>query len=188
MVITVITVIALFGLGATAVRAQLAVYHSAADDGIDTGNTVPGDVSPHPLYLYITKGLATSTSGVCESGTGDEICGYTIDLATQGQFSFIDFTPEPGSDLIFNLSANRFRATALDHLNPSPGPKRIGTLNISTAGVGGGVNMANSQAVSADLVLEGIPDGVIAVPEPPLTLGLLTALTFLTWMDRRRRC
>jgi hypothetical protein len=123
---------------------------------------------------------------VCEAGIADELCAFTIDFATQGQFTFVDFTPEPRSDVTFNLTVNRFRASGLDHQNPTPGPTRIGTLSVDTPGLGGGVNMTNSAAVSANLVLENFPDAAIAVPEPSLVFGLLAGSCFLTVVARRR--
>lgn len=79
------------------------------------------------------------------------------------------------------------RATTEGRLGPTPGPKRIGTLNISTTGEDGGINLVNSQAVSAGRVLENIPDAVIAVPEPPMALGLVSASALLGWLHRRRQ-
>ena len=128
-------------------NAQVSVYHSANNDGTNTGVNVPGSTT-HPLNLYMTKGNTESGGQLCEAGSGDEICGWIFELDTVGNFSFVDFTPEPGVDLVFKLTANNFDAQGTDALAPTPGIHRIGTLNIHTQGFGGSIQLTSGQAVA----------------------------------------
>src|SRR5262245_11459895 len=77
---------------------------------------------------YLQTGAATSGAGtVCSTGTGDEVCGWDIYIAGSGGVILQSFTPNPGSDIVANISGNVLRANGGDPIAGEIGPHRLGT-------------------------------------------------------------
>ena len=69
---------------------------------------------------------------------------------------------------------------------PTPGPKRIGELQVNAIG-GGSLELTNGEVIGADLSSETLAAGeVVAVPEPGALLQLLTGAGLLAYLTSRR--
>ncbi len=93
------------------------------------------------LNLFIHQdGVAADPNGAC-SGTaaaGAEFCGWDLHIVSSG-VTLDSFVPEPGTDIVFNLTSGEFRGNGGDPLLGQVGTHRIGTLTVSPAAGGGAV-------------------------------------------------
>jgi hypothetical protein len=165
------------------------VFHSPNDDGQPSGG--PASVPPgvQSVYLYIDGGALASPGGTaCDSGSGDEICGYTLRLTGLAGLTLASFTPDVGADLLHALTATELRVNGLDTLAPTPGPKRIGELAVNAV-TGGSLELTDGEAVGADLSSEILPVAeIVTVPEPGALLQLTSGTALLFCLRRRRMC
>ncbi len=173
-------------MGTSATATQL--YHSPNDDGQPSVGppSVPlGGVQP--VYLYIDGAAAASPIGTaCDTGSGDEVCGYTLTLTGLTGLTLTAFTPDGSADLLFDLSAVELHVNGLDTAAPTPGPKRVGELLVNTV-AGGALELSSGEVVGADLSGEFLPvTDVVTVPEPGVLLQLASGIALLGRLDRRR--
>ena len=88
---------------------------------------------------YQQTGSNTSGPTVCNTGTGDEVCGWDIYVATSAPGIVLQsFTPDAGagSDVIGAISGNVLRANGGNPINGETGVHRIGTLLVSATTAG----------------------------------------------------
>lgn len=161
------------------------VYHSPGDDGVP-GSTIP-EGGVQSVYLYIDGGPAASGGGTaCNDGTGDEVCGFDLEITGLNGLTLSSFTPDGGADLLVNLNATSAKINGLDALAPTPGPKRLGELLVNAA-TGGEVELTSGEVIGADLDSEILAQTTVAtVPEPGVLLGLAGGALLLAALSRRR--
>jgi len=164
------------------------LYHSPNDDGqpaIGPAQVPPGGTQS--VYLYIDGGASASPGGTaCDSGPGDEVCGYTLTLTGLTGLTLLGFTPDGGANVLHNLGSLELRVNGLDTDAPTPGPKRIGELVVDAV-VGGSLELTSGEAIGADLSSEVLPVGeVVTVPEPGVLLQLASGSALLWCLGRRR--
>jgi hypothetical protein len=163
------------------VNAQIVVFHSPNNDGMDPGGMVPIESAESvTLHLYIDNpGAATATGTVCEDGDGNELCGYDLTLEALGGFEFTGFNEVANTS--YSLTDHRVRLNVVEAIDGISGPAYIGDL-IVTAISGTTVDLSRGQALDASLSLIDIaPRSLISlVPEagflPLLGSGLLLLL------------
>ncbi len=170
---------ALLCWGAPATATQ--VFHSPNDDGLPAGGTptiATGGVQS--VFLYIDGGASTSAvDTACDTGTGSEVCGYTLTLTGLTGLTLVGFTPDGGANLLHDTIALEFRVNGLDTSAPTPGPKRIGELTVNAV-VGGSLELTLGEVIAADLSREILASGeVVAVPEPGILLQLAAGVLLL---------
>jgi hypothetical protein len=162
-------------------------YHSPADDGQNPGLVAiaPGQQS---LYLYLFDGASPSSAGTaCVSGSGDEICGWSIHVQLTGPSTIVNFVPETG--VVFSFSGTEFRANGLNSMPAAsaPVPLRVGELIVNLADTGA-VEVLSSESVNASLLLESVPQGdLVLLPEPSDWMLLGSGLGILGALNRHRR-
>lgn len=166
------------------------VFHSPNDDGLPAAGTpsvTEGGVQT--VYLYIDGGpTASSVDTACDTGTGNEICGYTLTLTGLTGLTLVGFTPEPSANLLTDTTTLVFRVNGLDTSAPTPGPKRIGELQVNAVS-GGSLELTSGEVVGADLSSETLASGeivTVAVPEPAVVLQLLAGSVLLGFLKTRR--
>ena len=164
------------------------VYHSPNDDGLPAAGppqVLEGGV--RPVHLYIDGGALASAAGTaCDTGSGDEVCGFTLALTGQAGLTLIGFTPDAGANLLYDVSALEFRVNGLDTASPTPGPKRIGELSVNAI-AGGSLELTSGEVVDAGLSAEQLESGeIVAFPEPGEGLQLAVGIALLAGFARRR--
>jgi hypothetical protein len=164
------------------------VYHSPNDDGQPAAGppSVPAG-GARPVYLYIDGGPSASAPGTaCDTGTGSEVCGYTLTLTGLAGLTLAGFTPDPGADLLHDADSLELRINGLDTAAPTPGPKRIGELLVN-APTGGSLELTIGEVIAADLSSENLASGeIVAVPEPGALLQLACGAALLGCLGHRR--
>ena len=76
--------------------AQVDVYASAADDGVDTGTA--SVLGPTLVHVYMDPGDTLGTPGMeCSGGGGSWICGWKIRFLTTGNLVISDIAWAPGT-------------------------------------------------------------------------------------------
>jgi len=182
--------VALAGVVPTAAATQ--VFHSPGDDGAPaSGPPTVQEGGVRSVFLYVDGGGLTSSAGsACDTGQGDEVCGYSLTLAGLGGLTIDAFNADGGANLLVNQSAGSIVINGLDPVAPTPGPKRIGELRVNAAS-GGSVELTSGEVIGADLGSEILAAGtVVTVPEPGGPLALASGLALLRALARRRasRC
>jgi hypothetical protein len=139
------------------------------------------------VFLYIDGGASASPAETaCDTGTGSEVCGYTLTLTGLTGLTLAGFAPDPGANLLYDLTALEFRVNGLDTQAPTPGPKRIGELSVNAV-TGGSLELTSGEVVGADLSIETLASGeVVAVPEPGALLQIVSGATLIGCLGRRR--
>jgi hypothetical protein len=164
------------------------VFHSPNDNGLPAGGTptVPGG-GVQSVFLYIDGGASPSTiDTACDTGTGSEVCGYTLTLTGLTGLTLVGFTPDGGANLLHDLTALEFRVNGLDATAPTPGPKRIGELTVNAV-AGGSLELTLGEVIGADLSSETLASGeVVAVPEPGVLVQLAAGVLLLRCLGSRR--
>lgn len=166
--------------------ALTSVYFSPADDGLSGGTTIP-ETGLQSIYLYINGGPTASAGGsACHEGSGDEVCGYDVELTGLNGLTFSAFNEDPGADLLVNLGASSLRINGLDTTAPSPGPQRIGELQVNSV-TGGEVELTSGEVIGANLESEALSSIVlVAAPEPTFFALLASGVAMLTFLARLR--
>ena len=162
------------------------VYHSPNDDGVAGSTDIPSG-GTQSVYLYIDGGAAASAAGTaCHVGTGDEVCGYDLELTALTGLTLSSFTPDGLADLLVNFSAASMKLNGLDTQSPVPGPHRIGELVVNAV-VGGALELTSGEVVGADLTSEALAPGtLVTVPEPGHVLLLASGVGLLIGLGRWR--
>ena len=139
------------------------------------------------VYLYIDGGATASAAGrACNDGSGDEVCGFDIELAVAGGLTLSSFAPDVGANLLVNFSASSMRVNGLDTQSPAPGPQRLGELLVNAA-AGGAVDLTSGEVIGADLGSELLSTTIlVTVPEPGQLLLLGSGGLLLAGLARRR--
>ena len=163
------------------------IYHSPADDGIEAP-LVPGiSLGTQVVHLYIDSGAVPSSAGTaCHAGSGEEVCGWVIDIGVSGGIAIQSFTAAPGQDIAWNLLPTAWRGTGGNFEVGELGPVKIGDLTVAISDTGY-VSAGASETVNASLAKDSIPDHVIALPEPDGRWMLLIGGAFLAAADRCRK-
>lgn len=177
-------------LSATAGAAQL--FHSPADDGQPAvGPPTIAEGGVRSVYLYVDDGAVASLPGSsCHDGLGDEVCGYSVTLSGLGGLTIAAFTADVAADVLVNQGAGSIVINGLDPVSPTPGPKRIGELQVNAA-TGGSLELTNGEVIGADLGSEILAQGtLVTVPEPGASPMLVSGVLLLRALARRRapRC
>jgi hypothetical protein len=134
------------------------VYHSP------TPGPNPGAPAQVPtggsavLELYIDNGPATSGGAVCQTGTGDEVCAFDIELSATGGVTLSSFTPEAG--VFHTLTSSTLRANGGDVVGGDSGPTRIGSLHVAST-AGGTIELVGRNFVDASVALQSVPSGAV---------------------------
>ncbi|MEZ4355739.1 MAG: thrombospondin type 3 repeat-containing protein [Myxococcota bacterium] len=171
------------------------VYHSATGANSGLPATITG---PTSLALHLAIGSrdsATPTETVCENGTGDEVCGFTLVLEATGDLDLLDFCQTGcANDLVWHLDAptRQLRinlvGTTIDRV---ASPFFVGDVVLGVGPGPGEIRVhTSSQAVSAALTPLAIDDNAPlaeSLPEPATGLGLGAGLVALALAGRRRR-
>jgi len=83
-------------LCAAAPASATQVFHSPNDDGQPAGGTptiASGGVQS--VFLYVDGGAsASAVDTACDTGTGSEVCGYTLTLTGLTGLTLVGFTPD----------------------------------------------------------------------------------------------
>jgi hypothetical protein len=163
------------------------VFHSPNDDGLPGSGQIPSG-GVQSVLLYIDGGGAISIPGrACNDGTGDEICGFDLELTALAGLSFDSFTADSGADLMVNFSAGSIRINGIDAVGPGIGPQRIGELLVNAVD-GGEVELTGGETLGADLASENLATmTLVTVPEPGQLLMLLCGGGLLAGLSRARR-
>lgn len=168
------------------------VYHSPNDDGAPAaGQPTIAEGGLQAVYLYVDGGASASAPGTaCDSGQGDEVCGFAVSLSGAGGLTFDSFSGDGGADLMVNESATTVVINGLDPVSPTPGPKRIGVLMVNAVN-GGSVVNDGGEVVAADLGSEVLASETVAfVPEPAGMTAWACGVSLVGLLARRRaaRC
>ena len=178
---------------ASQVGAQVAVFHSPADDGGQppATPTVP-TTSLYTLNVYaVGTGSSSNTGTVCEDADGGEICAVDLVIGGTGGVRLSNFIPD--SDVVFALDTqtDQLRLNQLEAISGWTGPVRLGSLEINTlaAPVGlGQVVMLAGVAIDAGLhSLDLAPSTLAVVPEPGTSSGIAVGLVLLGFFARTGR-
>ncbi len=164
------------------------VFHSPNDNGQPAGGvpTIP-EGGTRSVYLYVDGGVTASAPGsACHEGAGDEVCGFTVTLTGLNGLTISSFTPDGGADLVVNQSSGSIVINGLDPVSPTPGPQRIGVLDVNAA-TNGQVELTSGEVIGADLDSETLPSQtVVSVPEPAALAMWLAGASLLSAMARGR--
>jgi len=174
-----------------AARAGIAhVYHSPADDGV-APTSVPIEIGGPlvTLFLYIDAGATATTTGTpCVDGDGDELCAFEFRLQAGGDAAIEAFVPDPGVDVVQRTSANDFAVVGGDAVDGTPGPIRVGALDLTVGSPAWSVVLGSGTSVDAGFTLTPIDATTLAAPEPSGPApGALAVLLLLSFARRRRR-
>lgn len=164
------------------------VYHSPNDDGLPAaGSPQASQGGVEPVYLYIDGGaLASPVGTVCDTGSGNEVCGFTLTLSGMAGLTLVGFAPDAGANLLYDMSALEFRVNGLDTASPTPGPKRIGELTVNAV-AGGSLELVSGEVVGASLLAEQLASGeIVEFPEPGGLLQLGAGIALVAGLAGRR--
>jgi hypothetical protein len=164
------------------------VFHSPADNGAPAaGSPTIAEGGVQSVFLYVDGGALASAGGtVCDTGQGDEVCGFSLTLTGLGGLTLNSFSPDGAADLVVNQSTGQIVINGLDPVAPTPGPNRVGELFVNAA-TGGSVEMTGAEVIGADLQSEIVPTStLVTVPEPSAALGWASGLALLGALRGRR--
>jgi hypothetical protein len=171
----------LLGVAAKPAAAQVSLFYSPGDNGIDPGIplTLPDGVGLS-IPLYLDGGDASSTAQPCEQGDGEEVCGWLIRLQADGGITIQDFIPDAGAASEWNAEPGVLQATGGNGTTGSLGPTRLGSVVIDIAGTGN-LELTSGSVARSNLTLESLPGRLLIVPEPgifhwPASLAVLASL------------
>lgn len=176
-------------LPASALAGTARVYHSPADDGVPPGSLpIEPGVPMVTLFLYVDAGPGTTTTGTpCVDGDGDELCAFEFSLEALGDATIDAFVPEPGIDVIHRTSASDFAVVGGDAVNGTPGPIRVGALDLDVASPDWSLSVGAGTSVDASFALTPISTAAVAAPEPNGAAPSAFLVVLLVVFARRRR-
>lgn len=176
----------IFLICANPALSAILIYHSPNDDGLSGSSTIASG-GVQTVYLYIDGGTIPSSPGrACHDGLGDEVCGYDLELTGLNGLTLSSFNPDPSANLLINVSAASVRLNGLDTQSPTPGPHRIGELQV-VAGAGGELQLTSGEVVGANLGSEVLAAATLAiVPEPHGSFLMGSGVGLLAVLARRR--
>lgn len=187
LVATLCVVAAALAQVASAQSASPTVYHCPTSAVCaNTGATFAFAGPTSTIELFIAPGSNPTPVGeeVCLDGSGDEICGFTLEVIATDDLSITNFTPNmsagnstEGTEILAYLdpTTNALRISRVNGLDGDAASLWLGTLTVANAATSGEIRVdGSSEAVSANLQLVPVEDnGPIAVPEPSFALGAL---------------
>ena len=164
-----------FPLGARAAEPP-SVFFSASSTNLVPFPTLAPANAGDPLYLAIAPGPADSavpTETLCDDGSGDELCGFTLVLETEGDLYFTDFcqtTCAPGlvhhiddSDRVLRINQVGLEAPG------SAGPILLGDVRLETRDASGtvpGFVFVDDASEAVGAALQLLPPRPLADPTP----------------------
>lgn len=175
----------ILALASAASGAPPQLFHSPGDDGLSQAiyGVVPN--VPFTLHLYLDSGAMASSSGPCESGLGDELCGFRIELLAQGGLLVSSF--QPAGDLAWTLDSTGLRVAGGDPVLGTLGVIKLGDLVIEGED-GASLDSGDAQFLDARLEMESLPaTSVFIVPEPGLWTSVMAGTLMLLILGGRRR-
>lgn len=134
-------------------------------------------VGEHTLPIYMDGGPLPSSSDVCSSGSGDEICGIQFRLKSTGSVTFQGFVPN--GDLSFRLESSALHVAGGNYATGNLGPTKLGELTIDALAPGF-VNLATAEMIGANLQstkLAAAPS--VSVPEPGFLVSITAGIALL---------
>jgi hypothetical protein len=160
------------------------VFQDPTDTGVNPGTPLQLDPNSFMnLNIYFHHGTVLPDPNLACSGevTGDEVCGWDIDIITTGDVTLVDFVPGLGTDIVFNLMASELLMNGGDAIAGEVGTHRIGTLSVSSGAADGTVEVVGNLWVTAELEAVAVPPTVLAQTAhaeviPVLPKGGLTLL------------
>jgi len=111
------------------------------------------------LFYQQFGGNVSDPSKVCLSGDGDEVCGWDIWVSSGPGITLLSFVPNPGSDIVSNISGNVLRANGGDPISAETGVHRLGTLVVSASSAGSNVTVSGNLYVTAKLAAANVATG-----------------------------
>jgi hypothetical protein len=178
--------VALGSLLATGASAAPYFYLSYGPNGWKPETYLPLLPGSQTVPLWVDAGNVPSTPGTaCQSGLGEELCGWALHLETVGAVTIEGFVPAPEHTVVSSFSASEWRGSGGDVENGNLGLTKIGDLVVNLSGAGE-VWLRPSEAVDAALGSEDVPERLLALPEPG-GLTLLGPGVGLLWLLGRRR-
>ena len=174
--------------------AEPVVYYSPDDSGnrpFALPNLPTATVVSLPLYMDDPDGSTASASGaVCDTGAGDERCGFSLSIIGQDGVELISFTPT--GSVVAGLVADpipRLRLVGGDALAGELGVVKLGDLRIRGTQESGSVRLEAGSFLDASLAQKRIvKKSLTTVPEPgggtPWLLGALMLGLLGRWRAR----
>lgn len=167
------------------------VYHSPGDDGappVGVPLYAPGSTVILHLYMGERDGSSqASTTAPCESGDGNERCGWDLEIGADGAVDFLGFAGS--GDVVWGLRTGTEPRLRLNGGAPDTGQLgavKLGDLEITAPGPGG-VRLLGGTAVDAALrKVELEASEIVTVPEPGGGAFGLAALLGMRFLARRR--
>jgi hypothetical protein len=157
--------------------------------------TTPPDPSTPWIRGYelsLVTGPEQSKAGEvsCETGTGDEICGFQLEIETTGGLTISDFTPTHASTRWYQPSPTHLRLNRVNSAGAAAGD--YGTVVVGTVWVAGSAAgeiriTQYSRAVDAFLRFVDVTSTPTPVPEPYGLALLLSGAALLAGLGAWRR-
>jgi hypothetical protein len=175
------------------------VFQDPTDTGVNPGTPLQLDPNSFmDLNVYFHHGTVLPDPNLACSGvvTGDEVCGWDLHIIATGDVTLVDFVPEPGTDIVFNLMPSELLMNGGDAIAGQVGTHRIGTLSISSGAADGAVEVIGKLYVTADLGTAAVPPATLAqtadvevIPILPKGGRTLLGALFLgtSWLVLRKR-
>jgi hypothetical protein len=181
-------------LGANAVaRANVAVFVDVNGDTLNNdGEALLDYVSNQELDLYLEIARGTSSSGTAcrETSTGDDICGYRIEIEIEGAGQITDFVPDVESNpASWPLPPTQKLTIAATTTAAAKTKLYIGELEVDATAGDSRVLVKGHRVVDAGLKPNLLPEDTVAftLPEPHAMLQLLCSAMALALLRRLRR-
>jgi hypothetical protein len=141
------------------------VFQDPTNTGVNPGTPLQLDPNSFMnLNVYFHHGTVLPDPNLACSGivTGDEVCGWDIDIIATGDVTLVGFVPEPEPETVFNLMASELRMNGGDPIAGQVGTHRIGTLSISSGAADGTVEVVGNLWVTAELETAAVPPATLA--------------------------
>jgi hypothetical protein len=171
------------GLAPERAAAQVPVYASLADDGIETGTAeVRG---PTLVHVYFNGGTTAAAAGQeCEpAGGGAEICQWAVGFSTTGNLVISDvaWNGSAVEDDEPTLPAVLRKGTGGDAVNGQLGPQKIATVSLS--GTFGELRLETTPAGFGFVDRNGVAQPVATDPGEAAGVHVVARAPAQPWRD-----